>query len=112
MPLQSFKSGLIAGGTREQRRKTDRFSSGLSSRSGTIRDDEEPSDDFSKAEKSTLSQEVEKYSGRRLLGQLGRAQAKGLRFWRTRSNAVIVFNFVPGRLHLQGDFSKKGTNFI
>ena len=35
-------------------------------------------------------------------------QSNGLRFWQTKSNATIGAQIRAGRLHLQGNFSKKG----
>ena len=97
--------------TGKQRKKDRPFSSHLSTHSGTFQTKKKNAM-TSLSRKSTLSQQVETSSGRRLLDQFSPS---------TRQSTTVLANQIPchnckqlcaGRLHPQSNFSKRRTNFI
>ena len=66
----------------------------ISARSGTIQKEKNLAMAYQSREKYTITVSGQ-HAGRRLLDQFSRAQDKGLRFWQTRSHAVIVYSSVP-----------------
>ena len=66
----------------------------ISARLGTIQTEKNLAMTYQSREKYTITVSGQ-HAGRRLLDQFSRAQDKGLRFWQTRSHAVIVYSPVP-----------------
>ena len=66
----------------------------ISARLGTIQTEKNLAMTYQSREKYTITVSGQ-HAGRRLLDQFSRAQDKGLRFWQTRSHAVIVYSSVP-----------------
>ena len=86
-------SGLIAGRESKEGRQTIFFTP--PNPFGYNPAEEEPSDDLSKPRKIHNHSKWINTQDAVYWVNLARAQNKGLRFWQTRSNAVIVHNSVP-----------------
>ena len=97
----------------EKAKKEDRPSSSHSHNLfGDNADEEEPSDDVSKLRKvHYIKSEKSKWKDTQdavCWINLAEHKTKGLRFWQTRSHAVIAYNSVPADC----DFSKRVKNFV
>ena len=88
-----LKSGLIAGRRESKEGRLTIFFTPLNP-FGNNPDEEEPSDDLSKPRKVHCHSKGKNYQDAVHWINLARAQDKGLRFWQTRSHAVIVYNSV------------------
>ena len=89
-----LQSGLIAGGRASREGRQTVFFTPLNP-FGDNPDEERPSDDFSKPREVHYHSKWKTIQDAVCWVNLARAQDKGLRFWQTRSNDVIVFNSVP-----------------
>ena len=87
-------------------------SSHFSTRSGTIQT-KNLAMTCQENDKSTVSQKVEKYSGRRLLGQFSQStRQRRITILAVKVQCRNRFQLCASRFHLQSDFPKRRTNFI
>ena len=93
--MQSIlKSGLIAGGRESKQGRQTIFFTPLNP-FGPNPDEEKLSDDLSKPRKVQYESKLKTNQDAVYWINLPRAQDKGLRFWQTRSHAIIVCSSVP-----------------
>ena len=96
----------------EKAKKEDRPSSlHLSARSGTIQTKKDLAMTYLNQEKYTITVSG-KYSGRRLLGQFSASIGQRTTILADKVKCRNCIQCCAGRLHLQGNFSKRRTNSI
>ena len=93
----------------EKAKKEDRPSSShLTTRSGTMQTKKNPAMMYQNREKCTFTVSRKILRTPSVGSILPEHKTKGLRFWQTRSHAVIAYNSVPADC----DFSKRVKNFV